>query len=266
MIANFNLLDKDGLMKFKFTSLALSSIAVLMSATAIAGEPGIPQPQMMMNNGFFFGLQGGAGIGIAKHQGTYEIISSTSTQAEDTASSLQGLFGAKLGYQWLIKNHYALGLVFGFNYFLGKNEQEWLFDDQTATPGSGVNINNQLSPREQLNILVNEALALTSTFNLTLEGGFSTMNAKYRTSISAPDGANVAGPSSQTKFLYGGVVGAGFEYVFSRHMTANINMDIYMYAPSKFKTIATVGSTDQLSNRKLTLVIPTISIGYTYHF
>jgi hypothetical protein len=253
-------------MKKLIPIITLGMLTALTANTVLADSPA--------KNHFEIGIQGGTGIAVAGHKGTYTYTTgggiTTTNPFQDTAANLTGLLGLSIGYDWSISNSHTIGIKAEYNQFFGRNEQNWSVDDAAASTATGLNFKNQLKTRSQYNLLLTEAIKLNSNLNWLFSIGGSSINVRYSSTPSATSPTeSVGSSSSQTKFLFGAVVGSNIQYAITRKTSFNVGMDLYMYAPRKFSTLTNVGqadSNDQLKDRKLSLFIPTVSAGYTYSF
>lgn len=228
---------------------------------------------------YYIGIRGGGGIAVANGEGHYSYNTGTSlirTQDfNNTSAAATGFVGFNTGYYWNLSSKNTLGVEAAFRYNFGTLNQSNTIDTFNTGNSESVDLKNKTKLRDQYDLALTESHMLTNDLSLTFRGGLSAI--RIHNTLTPIDSEastdTAASPTSTNQFLFGGVVGAGLKLKMSMHTALNFNVDYHIYAPRNLRTanvdtstIPAGASTPTLSKRRIGLIMPSFSIGYSYCF
>lgn len=243
--------------------------ALVISSVAFAGGPDLTRDSI---NGFFMGANIGGAISMDSLSGEYNNPANATSQTFQTsASDTSALTGASIGYAFSITPRSQIALVGDFLYNWSKINQIWHIDSNLTPNTEGYDITQNARPKWQYNAYFRVIHFLSNNFSVYANMGISIADAKVKLTINdnGLQAGNTAGPgNSENINLYGGVLGVGGDYFVSDHNSFSAEFDYFLYSSRKLKTATPITSTsnDQISSRKIQLYIPSLMVGYTYHF
>lgn len=264
-------------MKLSANTLIFISAALLASTAASAAtdtSPMLQQPRMI-NSGFSLGVTGGGSVGISPLKGNYEFTNGTDTTFntifDNSVANITGSLGILANYSWAVTNRYALGIEADFLYNFGTLDESWVVPDVNTPEGKVLNLDNRIRFKEQYNIQMLETYALNNSFDLLFNAGFSSLNVENKVTPSYADGTQTSGSFTDSKYLFGGIVGAGLKYTLTRHSSLAFRANVAIYAPRSFKEKTAItpnppAGSDKLKPTKISVILPTISLTYSYKF
>lgn len=257
-------------MKKWFSTTLLSSTLALSSAVAFAGGPDIQDSR----NATYININSGFSLNIVQLSAQYNnLTGNTSELFNTTGYDSAILLGFKVGHQWQLSQSNDLFLEAGTWYNWGNVRQTWHTDDVLAPGGQPFDLVNTIKPRLQMNLDLGVAHYLNDSLSVHINGGPSVLQAKsyYNTYGGTAAARNLEGPSqSETKYFWGGNLGLGFDLWLSAHSVIDCSVNDYVYASRKLKAVDNVDNTtptdDNLTDRKVFITVPTLTIGYSYYF
>ena len=249
----------------------LTSLSLLISGTALA-DSHYGQAQSNFQP-WHVGIIGGLGADVVKNEAEYDNTGQSTSQSLDTSTfSPSFKTGLEIGHHWALNAINSVGLSVNANYAFGEDISEvWHITSTTAT-SDPMDLKRSIKPRWQFNAVVDLQHQLNPMFSIGINAGFSVLNTRTKLSITdvgVNTGSSQAASSvSETNTLYGGLVGLETAIHLSQSSSIGLNLDYYVYATKNLKTVNDIdtGTADQLKERKLTLMEPSVSLAYNYHF
>lgn len=251
-----------------FKKIIASTLSTfVISSVAFAGGP-----DRNSANGFFMGANAGGAISMASLSGEYSNpVNATSETFQTSASDTSALTGVLIGYAFSINPKNQIAFVGGASYNWSNIKQIWHVELNLTPNTEGYDALQSVKPRFEYDAYLRVIHFLSDNFSVYANMGFSLADAKVNLTIS-DNGAvagNTAGPGKNvSRTLYGGLLGIGADYFVSHHSSFSAEFDYRLYASQTLSTVTpiTSTSTDQIESRKIQLYIPSVLIGYTYHF
>ena len=180
--------------------------------------------------------------------------------------------GAELGYTITQLNDNEINLAFQYNYLHSNLTENFAISSNDTPSGEGFEAKDKLQPRAQFNFLLGFKHFLSPTLEYHAAIGASALTIKDALSLEADDQSNAVGASStQRKTVFGGMLSVGFGFYLSQHAEITTNATYALYNNINLKDSNTIDTSDserenKLQDRKYSLSIPAVSIGYNYYF
>jgi len=252
-----------------FKKAILPTLSAFIMTTAFAGGPDAYHHNM---NHFFIGVNGGATINLSSLEGRY-VNDTNSTTAEFRTSSSDASFatGGLVGYAFSISPKNEIALVGGVSYNFSDIKQTWNIDSNTTPNTEAYNILQDVEPQWQYDAYFRFTHFICDNFSIHANVGFSAADAKVKLAIhdNGVQAGDTAGPGrSEEHGLYGAILGFGGDYYVTPHSSITAEFDYHLYASQNLNTAedTDTGAIDRISSRKVQLSIPSLLVGYTYHF
>lgn len=223
------------------------------------------------NNNTFINLNFGTPLLIGHMEANYDAGASGNQDFSSDLFSSGLLIGLQLGHEWWFNNSNAFSTLAGFNFNFSQMENIWHIEDINTPSGESFDLLNKVRTKGQYNILFGLTHSFSTNFLAHINAGPSILNIKNSLSITenAQNAGNDAAPGqSKNYYLWGADLAIGFSFPLSQHSAITGNLDYYVYINKNVNSIddIDIGGNDGLSSRKLVMMMPTVTIGYSIFF